>query len=150
MALTAAQAQALATAVNGDATLAALAAVNGWPQIAAALNALSSPAVTIWRPDVPTSALLSAIAAADMPATAGLIGYVQMMLSVGTVDATSATVRAGFAAAFAGKAATLAALTAAGQRTATRFEALFVTAQVSSAYGVTVSAVDVQAALGKG
>jgi hypothetical protein len=149
MALSTSQAQAIATAVASDAALAALAAVNGWPQIAAAMNSASSPAVTIFRPDVPTSAILSAIAAAGMPAAAGLIAYVQMMLSVGTVDATSATVRAGFAAAFAGKAATLAALTAASQRTATRFEALFVTAQVSTAYGLTVSADDVKSALGK-
>jgi hypothetical protein len=149
MALTTSQAQAIASAVASDTTLAALAAVNGWPQIAAALNAASSPAVTIFRPDVPTSSILSAISAADMPATAGMIGYVQMMLSVGTVDATSATVRAGFAAAFTGKTTTLAALTAAAQRTATRFEALFVTASVSTAYGLTVSADDVKSALGK-
>jgi len=149
MALTTAQAQALAAAVAADPALTTLSAANGWPQIAAALNTPSSPVVTIFRPDVPTSSLLSAIAAADMPATAGLISYVQIMLSVGTVDATSATVRAGFAAAFAGKAATLAALTAVAQRTATRFEALFVTSSVSSAYGITVSSDDVKSALGK-
>lgn len=149
MALTLAQAQALATAIAADTALQALASANGWPQIAEAMNAPRAPAVAIWRTDVPTSALLSAIAAADMPAAAGSIAWVQMMLSVGTVDATSTVVRAGFTTAFAGKAATLAALTAAAQRNATRFEALFITASVSSAYGITLSAADVQAALGK-
>lgn len=148
MALTTAQAQALSTSVAGDATLAALAAANGFPQIAAAFNADGVPATKVWRPDVPTSAIMAAIAPADMPTTAASIGWLQMLTSTGAVDATSASTRTGFSTIFAAK-PSLTTLVAAAQRNATRFEALFTTANVSTAYGINVSADDVRLALGK-
>lgn len=149
MALTTAQAQAVASAIAADTTLAAHAARNEFSNIADALNQPSNPAVQIWHPATPTPAIVAAIAAADMPATAAQIGYLQMLCSTGTVDATSASVRAAFSAVFTGKAATLAALTAASQRRATRFEALFTTANVCSVFGQSIGAADVQSALGK-
>lgn len=152
--LTVAQASALATAVTSDSTLNTLANANGFQQIADAMNSLSSPAVAVWIPNVATTKLLDAIIAADMPTTAALIGWLQMMLSVVTVNAANANVRAGFTSCFSGK-TSLTNLTAAGQQTATRFEALsaFITtaapANVSSTFGIRVTANDVQLALGK-
>ena len=154
MALTTAQQSTLQAAITADAALTTLNTANGFQQIADAMNLASSPAVSLWMPNIPTSTILSAILATDMPTAAGLIGYLQMMLAVGTVDSTQANVRSNFSTVFAAK-TTLTNLTAAAQRTATRFEALaaFVTAaapaNVSSVYGVRVSAFDVQQAVGK-
>ena len=155
MALTLAQQSALQTAITGDAALTTLNTANGFQQIADAMNLASSPAVSVWTPNMPTSAALSAILATDMPTAAGLIGYLQMMLSVGSVDTTQANVRTSFSTLFSGK-TSLTNLSAVAQRVGTRFEALaaFITAaapaNVSSVYGVRVSAFDVQQAVGKG
>lgn len=155
MALTTAQQTALQAAITADVALTTLNIANGFQQIADAMNLASTPAVSVWIPNISTSAMLSAIVAADMPTTAGLIGYLQMMLTVGIVDATQANVRTSFSTLFAAK-PTLTNLSAIAQRTGTRFEALasFITAagaaSVSSVYGVKVSAFDVQQAVGKG
>jgi len=150
--LTSGQQSVLVSAINADPTLTALAAANGFPQIADAMNAASSPAVSVWRADLPSKTVLNALQASDMPTPAGLIGYVQLLLSVPVIDASNANVRASFSTCFSGK-TTLANLTGLAQRTATRFEALFTTvaspANTTSVYGYLVTADDVQAALGK-
>jgi hypothetical protein len=148
MSLTSAQLTMLASTITGDATLNALAAVNGFPQIAAALNLDSAPVVTVFNPSVTTAKIQTAILAADMPTTAALIGWLQMMLSTGTVDGSNANIRSGFSTCFTGK-TSLTNLTAIAQRTATRFEALFTTSNICPLFGYNVSAADVQQALGK-
>jgi len=72
------------------------------------------------------------------------------MLSGGFVDATKPNIDSWFSTVFAGKATTLANLTAAAQRPATKFETLaaFLSASVSSVYGIVLTAADVQAAMG--
>ena len=155
MALSSAQLSALQAAITADAALTTLNTANGFQQIADALNLASSPAVSVWIPNLSTSTMLSAILAADMPTAAGLIGYLQMMLAVGTVDTTQANVRTSFSTIFAAK-QSLTNLAAIAQRTGTRFESLaaFITAagaaSVSSVYGIRLAAFDVQQAVGKG
>lgn len=151
--MTPAQLTALAATITADTTLAAYAALNEFPQIATAMNVAT--ATLVWMPNVPTSAILSAILVADMAAlTAPQLAYLQMLLTVGTVDATNANVRANFSALFAGK-TSLSNLISVSARAATRFEALagFITVatpnNVSAVYGLGVSAADVQLALGK-
>jgi hypothetical protein len=69
-----------------------------------------------------------------------------LALIQGAIDATNANIRAGFGAIFGGTSVTN--LTALAQRVPTRFEALFTTAQVSAAFGQSVTVADVAAALG--
>jgi len=152
--LTTAQQSALVTAINNDSALTLLANSNGFSQIADAMNAPSSPTVSVWRQDLSVTTILSNITASDMPSTANYLSYLQMLLSIPVVDATSANVRGSFSTVFSGK-TSLTNLTAAAQRTATRFEALssFITAaspaNTTSVYGYIVTPSDVQAALGK-
>ena len=70
-----------------------------------------------------------------------------LLLLPGVVDATSANVRADFSAIFSAG-LSLTALSAMAQRTATRLEALFTTSAISSVYGYTLTASDVQKAMG--
>lgn len=156
MSITSAQSSTLAAAIAADPTLTANGSSNQFQSIADAMNLASNPAVGLWMPNVATSVILTALLASDMTAlSAGNIGYLQMLLTVGVVDATSANVRANFSTIFAGK-TTLTNLIAAAQKTATRFEALgaFITvagaSSISTAYGIVLVAKDVQAALGKG
>lgn len=119
-----------------------------WPTITAAYNAPSNPVVTIWRADIPTSEIVSGITFSELVALSAVKQFgLQVLMQPGTVDATSANVRAAFSAIF-GASTTLTALSALAQRTATRLEALFTTAQVSAVYGYALSANDVQKAMG--
>lgn len=147
--MTPAQLTTLSTAIAADPTLVALGSANGFPQIAAAFNAPSSPAVSVWIPNIPSAAILADIQVADMAGmTAAQLAYLQMLLTSGTVDATSAAVRTNFSSLFAAK-PTLTALTTTASRTATRWEALNTTAAVCSTFGASVAPSDVQSALGK-
>lgn len=147
------QLTALSAAIAADSTLASHADLNEFPQIADAMNVVGT--TTIWMPCVPAASILSAILVADMSGlTAAQLAYLQMLLAPGTIDATSQNVRTNFGSIFAGK-TSLTNLSNVSARKATRFEALnaFITAaspnNVSSAFGVVVSAYDVQTALGK-
>src|SRR5574337_515203 len=137
--LTASQLASLKTDASGQSTLTAAIAAKDWPTVAAFYAEPSSPAVTIWRADVKPSEIVAAITGTDFT---GLTAVKQSLLSLllmpGVVDATSANVRADFSAVFPSS-ASLTALTALAQRTATRLEALFTTAQVSAAYGYTLT-----------
>lgn len=146
--LTPAQNTTLAAAINGDGTLAGAVAAKDWYTIAVAFNALSNPPVSIWRPSVTVQELNTAV---DWSAFAVLTVAKQntyfAMITPGFIDATSANIRGGFNTVF-GAGATLTALSALAQRTATRFEALFSTSNVSDVFGQTLSAGDVQKAMG--
>jgi hypothetical protein len=105
----------------------------------------------LWRPSIPVGQLNNVI---DWTADAN--GF--LLLSVakqnayfaltqgGVVDATQAAIRAGFGAIFPASVAT--ALATVAQVQATRFQALFSAASVSSYFGVALSPSDVQQAMG--
>lgn len=147
--LTATQAAALKAAIQGDATVAAFVTEQDWPSVAANYNAPT--ATPIWKQIVPAQDIIAAILPADFIAltTGGQLAMVAM-LSGGFVDATKPNIDSWFSTVFAGKATTLANLTAAAQRPATKFETLaaFLSASVSSVYGIVLTAADVQAAMG--
>src|SRR5574337_1025443 len=146
--LTASQLAALKADIGGQSSLTADVAAANWPAIAAFYNAPSSPAVTIWREDVKPSEIVAAITGSEFVAlTAIKQSLLSLLLMPGVVDATSANVRADFSAIFA-SGSSLTALTTLAQRTATRIEALFTTAQVSATYGYELTAADVQQAMG--
>lgn len=146
--LTASQLATLKTDISGQSSLTAAIAAKDWPTVAAFYAQPSSPAVTIWRADVKPSEIVAAITGTDF---VGLTAVKQSLLSLllmpDVVDATSANVRADFSAIFPAS-ASLTALTAIAQRTATRLEALFTTSAVSAVYGYTLTAADVQQAMG--
>ena len=142
---------AFKASVLADNTLSAAVTAQDWPTIAIAYNAPSSPAVMLWRPNVPIAELNNAI---DWTGDAN--GF--LLLSVakqnayfaltqgGTVDATQVNVRNGFGAIFPASVAS--ALATIAQVQATRFQALFSAGSVSSYFGVTLGADDVQKAMG--
>src|SRR5574337_1792037 len=137
--LTPAQLASLKTDISSQSSLTTAVAAKDWPTVAAFYNAASSPAVTVWRADVHPSEIVAAITGTDFTALTQIKAtLLQVLLTPDAVDATSANVRADFSAIFPSS-ATLTALTAVAQRTATRLEALFTTAQVSAAYGYTLT-----------
>ena len=146
--LTPAQLAAIKTDISAQSSLTADVASANWPAVAAFYNAPSSPAVTVWRADVKPSEIVAAITGTDFTnLTAIKQSLLLLLLTPGVVDATSSNVRADFSAIFP-ISASLTALTNIAQRTATRIEALFTTAQVSATYGYTLTAADVQQAMG--
>lgn len=142
---------AFKTSILADSTLTAAVAAKDWQTIANAYNAPSSPAVMVWRPSVPVSEMANAI---DW--TAGANGFLSLTVAKqnayfaltqgGTVDATQVNIRNGFGAIFA--AAIASALAAVAQVQATRFQALFTTAGVTSYFGQQVDGIDIAAAMG--
>lgn len=141
--LTASQLAALKTDIAAQPSLASAVAAQNWPTIAAFYNAPSSPAVTIWRTDVPADEIVAAITFADLiTLSVQQVLALQVLITPGTVDATSANIRTDFSTLFTGK-GSLAALTALAERTATRLEALFTTNQVSAVYGYALDVNDV-------
>src|SRR5574337_413974 len=146
--LTPAQLASLKTDISSQSSLTTAVAAKDWPTVAAFYNAASSPAVTVWRADVRPSEIVAAITGSEFVAlTAIKQSLLSLLLMPGVVDATSANVRADFSAIFA-SGSSLTALTNIAQRTATRIEALFTTAQVSATYGYSLTAADVQQAMG--
>ncbi|MDE2022337.1 MAG: hypothetical protein KGI71_05515 [Patescibacteria group bacterium] len=144
------QSDYVAFKADANANFAALVAAHDWPGLANAYNALSSPAVMVWRPSVPVSELASAI---DWTADAN--GFQALTVSKqntyfaltqgGTVDATQVNIRNGFGAIFPAAIAT--ALAAVAQVQATRFQALFTTNGVTTYFGASLSPTDVQQAM---
>lgn len=150
--LTSAQLATLKTDINAQAPLAAARTAADWPTVAAFYNANTSPAVAVWKPSITVHEMNAVI---TWSAFAGLTALAQnaymAMTQDGFVDATSATVRAGFSTVFGAGSASLTALNALAQRTATRLEALLVSVAgppiVSAVFGQSLSADDVQKAM---
>lgn len=144
--LNSAQLATFKAAIVADPNIAAELAALDDAAIAAYYNAPSSPAVSLWRPNIPVAELNTAV---DWSAFAGLTALKQntyfAMTQPGFVDATAVNIRNGFGTVF-GTSTTLTALTALAQRTATRFEALFTTANVCALFGIVVNAEDVRQA----
>lgn len=135
------------TAILANAALASARAAGDHGAITAHYNANNGGA--IWRPDLSTAELNTAIVWSEFAAlTTGLQNTYLAVIAPGTVDATSANVRGAFTTVFAANTVSLANLVTLAQRQPTRFEALFTTAQVSTMYGQSVSVADVTAALG--
>lgn len=146
--LTTSQLATLKTDISGQPALTAAVAAKDWPTVAAFYAEPSSPTVTIWRADVRPAEIVAAITGSEFVALTALKqSLLSLLLMPGVVDATSPNVRADFSAIFA-SGSSLTALSALAQRTATRLEALFTTAQVSAVYGYTLTAADVQMAMG--
>jgi hypothetical protein len=132
MALTTAQLQALKAAINADGALAALPHNDDAAfTIAAAFNALASPAFIVWRTNIPTKDVRKVVVWTEMNGIAQvpLMNWYSGILANGIVDASDANVRQGIADIFAGPgaAATRTALVAMAKRSATRAEKLFAT-----------------------
>lgn len=131
--------------VTGGDTIANHLAKSNFKAIADYYN--SNSLVNIFRPDVPTEELSKSIVMTEFVAltVARQNGY--FVLTQGKfIDATVANLRASFQTVF-GTSISLTNLTAIAQRLATVFESLFVTNQVSSAYGVKVTEEDVSNAI---
>jgi hypothetical protein len=145
--MTPSQLSTVATAINADATMTASVAAHDWPAIAA--NANGAGGGTIWRNDIKSSELVTAIVWSEYSAmSVALQNTFQAMIAGGTIDATNTNIRTGFNTIFAGSPTTLANLTALAKRVPTKFEQWFTTNNVSSMYGQTISAADVQKAMG--
>ncbi len=130
------------------AALGAFIAASDWPSIQAYYNALASPQVLLWRPSIPIGELNRVIV---WSAFAGLSALLQntylAMTQGGVIDATSASIRAGFGTIFGGASATAVAMTAVAQVGGTRFQVLFSSGNVSTMFGQQVSADDIQQAM---
>jgi len=143
--MNAAQLTAFKAAILADSSLAAARTAGDHGAIAAYYQGAGSG--TVWRPVVTTAELNTAIVWTEFIALSVQVqnAYIAL-IQAGSVDATSANVRAGFSAIFTGT--SLANLTAIAKRVPTRFEALFSVANVCSVFGQTVAAADIAAALG--
>jgi hypothetical protein len=111
-------------------------------RIAEWYNVPASPAVKLWRPNVPVADLNDAIVWADFiglsPNGAQKQQAYMAMTQAGYIKATDPQVRSGMSAIFGAASASLTAITAASQRDGTRLEVLFAGAPQS---GARVSAV---------
>lgn len=122
MNLTSAQLTALATDINGQASLASARATHDAPAVCAFYNA--GGATTIWRNDC-TPAQLVAVAnwASFAALTVAKQNVLFAILQASPIDASQSSVRTGFGQVFTG--ADLTALSNAAQRLATVIELLF-------------------------
>lgn len=106
----------------------------------------SSGAGFYWRPSITIAELNTAIVWSEFAALTALLQNTYMaMIQAGVVDATSLNIRNGFSTIFS--AVSLTNLTAIAKRVPTRLEALFTTANLCSAPGLTASNSDVIAAI---
>ena len=133
--LTATQLAALKAAITGTPALAAF-LPNTPGALADYANAVPTTGATnVWRPSIPVDELKGVI---DWSVYAGLSVALQntyLAMTVGSaVDATKASIRAGFGTVF-GAGATLTALTVLAQRPATRFESLYAVNNVTPVFG---------------
>lgn len=135
---------------DAQANFPAQVAVQDWPAIAAAYNLPSNPAVNVWRPDISATEIAATITMSAFTALTAQQQNGLLLLTQGPIDATSANVRAAFQNIF-GAGQTLTDLTARAQRTGTRVEVLFSTAasgaRVTTKYGQTLTADDLQKAM---
>ncbi|MDE2102450.1 MAG: hypothetical protein KGL39_34710 [Patescibacteria group bacterium] len=147
MSLTPSQASTLKTAIQGDTSVAAMVAAKDANGIAANYNGPSS--TQVWNKATPADVIVAAILPADFLAlTTGGQLAVNAMLAGGSIDATNANIQSWFTTVFSGKATTIANLTAAAKRAATKLEALFVTNSVTALDGYSPTGSDVASAMG--
>jgi hypothetical protein len=145
--MTPAQLQTLKAAILADATAGPLAAANNHIAIAAYLNQAGSGLV--YRPAIPSWEMNTSIVWTEYAVLTALQqNCYQAMISPGTVDATSANIRAGLAAIFGAAATTKANLTALISRIQTKGESVFTSANVCPLFGIIFTANDVAQALG--
>ena len=148
MDLTTAEAATLKTDVQAN--FASLAALADWPAIATAYNLPSSPATSVWRPDILPSEIAATITMSAFTALTAQQQNGLLLLTQGSVNAASANVRDAFQNIF-GAGQTLTDLTTLAKRTGTRVEILFSSAasgaRVTTKYGLLLTAADVQKAM---
>ncbi len=147
--LTSTQAATLKAAITSDAAVSSAVSAHNWFAIAANYNALTT--TQIWRSDVTQQQVLSAIVGSEaVKQSAQQLQLAQLLLTEGSIDATSPVVRGQFGSIFpsSSAASTSANLTTIAQRQATKFENLFVSSLVSTVYGYTLTPDDVQNAMG--
>jgi len=152
MVMTSAQLATLKAAIRDetDPTFASARSAGATSAMADFYNQPASPQVFLWRPDVPIRDLVNAIIFSELEAaTVAKRDVWSTLIGGDTIDATKANIRAGFALVFAGTPGSVSVtnLTAAAQRPATRFEALFTAGNVSSVFGQSLSGDDIIAAL---
>jgi len=139
--MTPAQLTTFRAAVQVNATIAAQRDAGDQGAVAAYYNSPDSG--TIWRPDISTSELNTAIVWSEFAAlTVALQNTYMALISTTTIDATKANIRGGFTTVFSAGTTSRTNLTNLAQRVPTRFESLFTTSQVCSVYGQTVTASD--------
>lgn len=139
--MTPAQLVTFRAAVQANPDIAAVRAAGDQGAVAAYYNTLD--AGTIWRPDITVSELNTAIIWTEFAAlSVALQNTYLALISAPFIDTTKANIRGGFSAIFGPATTSRANLIALAQRTPTRFESLFTTAQVCSVYGQVVSADD--------
>ena|SRR5437870_4654598 len=137
---------AFKAAILADVNLATQRAAGDHGAIAAYYNAPGTG--LIWRPNITTDELNTAIIWSEFAGLTALLQNTYLAMIAGTsVDATKANIRGGFSTVFAGK-TSLTNLNNLAQRVPTRFEQLFTTAQVSTEYATGVNVADVALALG--
>lgn len=142
--MTPAQLSTFKAAILADATAAPLFSAGNDTAVAAYYNELGTG--FIWRPDLNLTDIANSVVWSDFDnVTAAKKGVFQAMLQTGALDATKSSIRAGFTTVFGGASASTTALTAAAQRTPTKFEALFAVSNVVpvNLYGHTVTPTDV-------
>lgn len=148
MDLTTVEAAQLKTDVQAN--FASQVAVQDWPAIAAAYNLPSNPAANVWRSDVSPSEIAATITMSAFTALTAQQQNGLLLLTQGTVNATSQNVRAAFNTIF-GAGQTLTDLTVLAQRVGTRVEVLFSSvagaARVTTKYGQLLTTDDVQKAM---
>lgn len=145
--MTPAQLQTLKAAILADATAAPLAAANNHIAIAAYLNQTGSGLV--YRPAIPSWEMNTGIVWTEYAVLTALQqNCYQAMISPGTIDATSANIRAGLLAIFGAAVTTKANLTALISRTQTKGESVFTIGNVCPLFGAVFTQNDVAQALG--
>lgn len=101
--------------------------------------------VAIWRNDIAPDEIAANVVISEFNALTATAQNGLLLLTQGSrIDASKASVRTGFSTIFGGGSATVTALTVLAQRSATRFEAFFVSSQVSSVQGRSVAGQEVQ------
>lgn len=131
-----------ATVYNGN-TLLQLWNAYDLATLAAYYNSIANPQVDLWRPNVTKTELSRCIVASEFGAlTVANQNTWFAILQTETLDATIASVRTNFTTIFT-SGATLTNLTAAAKKTATNFENLFTTGNVSSVYGQVLTTQDI-------
>lgn len=142
-----AQLQTLKTAILADATAAPMAAAGNHIGIAAYLN--TAGAGQVYRPAIPSWEMNTGIVWTEYAILTALQqNCYQAMISPGTVDATSANIRAGLLAIFGTAVTTKANLTALISRVQTKGESVFTVASICPLFGTVFTPNDVAQALG--
>ena len=149
--MTPAQLATLKTDIQAQASLTSAVAAADWPTVAAFYNAVASPAVNVWREDIPLTEFVATVVPSEYVSLTALQQNTMRFYLLGDpVDASSANIRTVFSQLFAANTTTRGALTAMAQRPATALEKLFGTGGppiTSTLYGHVLTADEVQQAM---